>query len=63
MEYVEYMWSICGVLTEVDGGGRNLHNHESFAVAPQAILQQMRQLGVTIRYMSRFLSEGLDDVS
>ena len=42
--------------------GRDVDEHEGFAVAPKAVLQEMGQLGVPVWDVGVLLGEGHDDV-
>ena len=42
---------------------RNVDEHQSLAVAPEAVLQEVGQLGVPVRDVRVLLGEGHDDVS
>ena len=42
--------------------GRNVDEHQSLAVAPKAVLQEVGQLGVPVRDVRVLLGEGHNDV-
>lgn len=50
-------------LVVVIGGRPDVGDHDSLAVPPQRVLQNPRQLGVSVRYMRTVLGERRDHVT